>query len=71
MTFGNLSKLLEKVSAKGADAFYTGTYANEMIDLINSNGGNLTQNDLSSYQAKETRTYSTEFGGMFYFNQAF
>ncbi|KAF9970083.1 hypothetical protein BGZ65_011406, partial [Modicella reniformis] len=42
---------LETIAKEGADAFYTGTIAQDMVDYIQANGGIMTMEDLESYKA--------------------
>ncbi|KAF9186920.1 hypothetical protein BGZ51_001231 [Haplosporangium sp. Z 767] len=45
-----LANTLEKIGKEGADAFYTGSIAQSMVDHIHANGGILTMKDMGSYQ---------------------
>ncbi|KAG0264980.1 hypothetical protein BG011_005736 [Mortierella polycephala] len=45
-----LANTLEKIGKEGADAFYTGPIAQNMVDHIHANGGILTMKDMKSYQ---------------------
>eukprot|EP00794_Sanderia_malayensis_P011955 gene11955-13192_t len=63
MKFHNLSSVLQRISASGADAFYSGSIAKSIVDVVKSNGGNLTEDDLKNYQAIETGVYNTMFNG--------
>ncbi|OMH79278.1 Gamma-glutamyltranspeptidase 1 [Zancudomyces culisetae] len=48
----NYAATLEKVAKEGADAFYKGEIAQQMVDSIVKNGGIISLEDLSSYEPK-------------------
>ncbi|CAO3569105.1 unnamed protein product [Mortierella alpina] len=45
-----LANTLETIGLEGADAFYTGPIAQNMVDHIQTNGGILTMNDMKGYK---------------------
>ncbi|KAI7831630.1 gamma-glutamyltranspeptidase [Gamsiella multidivaricata] len=47
---GALADTLEKIGNQGADAFYTGEIAENMVDYIQKNGGILTIKDMEAYK---------------------
>lgn len=47
-----LSKTLKRIAKNGRDEFYRGETAKILIDFLKQKGGNMTLNDLQSYQAK-------------------
>ena len=59
----NLTKLLGEIASQGADAFYTGMTATNIVDVINANGGNFTKDDLKNYAAVEAACFFTEYRG--------
>ena len=46
-----LAQTLQKIAENGADAFYTGEIAENLVRDVQDNGGILTLNDLKSYRA--------------------
>jgi gamma-glutamyltranspeptidase/glutathione hydrolase len=44
---------LREVAARGADAFYRGGIADELVSAVRSRGGDITRQDLAGYQALE------------------
>ncbi|KAF9435671.1 hypothetical protein BGZ76_005763 [Entomortierella beljakovae] len=46
-----LADTLERIGNEGADAFYTGEIAQNMVDHIQANGGILTMKDMKNYKA--------------------
>ena len=59
-----IAALLERVAEEGTDAFYTGTIAKKMVDLINARGGCFTLEDLSEYQPKFRTPVATKYRGL-------
>ncbi|PSN56403.1 hypothetical protein C0J52_09534 [Blattella germanica] len=51
LTIPNLAAMLELIANKGADVFYNGTLAKNIIDAVAANGGYMTAQDLASYEA--------------------
>uniref|UniRef100_A0A803JCP7 Gamma-glutamyltransferase 5 n=1 Tax=Xenopus tropicalis TaxID=8364 RepID=A0A803JCP7_XENTR len=50
LNFTQLAHTLRVVSEKGADAFYQGPIAEQMLEDLKSQGSNLTQDDLTNYK---------------------
>lgn len=46
-----LGKLLERISSEGPKAFYTGLYADSIVEKSKEDGGVLTKEDLAEYEA--------------------
>lgn len=53
-TFKNpdLAKTLKQIAENGADAFYTGSMAQKIVDTVNKYGGVMTMEDLANYQVE-------------------
>ncbi|KAI7899777.1 gamma-glutamyltransferase [Cokeromyces recurvatus] len=47
----NLANTLDIIAQQGADAFYKGEIAHQLVDTVQSHGGILTLQDLENYQA--------------------
>ncbi|WP_317423262.1 gamma-glutamyltransferase [uncultured Acidaminococcus sp.] len=58
-----IGKLLEQVAEKGADAFYTGSTAQQMVDLINARGGCFVLEDFTEYRPKYRQVLHTSYHG--------
>ena len=63
LQFKNLSRLLGKIASGGADTFYSGNNLKEMLEIVNSNGGNITENDFRNYEALKEGVHHILFGG--------
>ncbi|MDA0747272.1 MAG: gamma-glutamyltransferase [bacterium] len=48
----NLGKLLEQVAQKGAEEFYKGKIADQIVSYIQESGGILTKEDMETYEAR-------------------
>ncbi|EEC18510.1 gamma-glutamyltranspeptidase precursor, putative, partial [Ixodes scapularis] len=48
----DLAATLELVAKHGPDYFYEGSFAAQLVREVNANGGNMTLEDLASYQAE-------------------
>ena len=46
----NFAQTLEAIAENGAEEFYTGQVAKDMIDDLTNLGGILTKNDLENYE---------------------
>jgi len=46
------ANVLERIAAEGADIFYTGELAAQMVDDLSGQGGLLTREDLAGYQVR-------------------
>ena len=60
--FDELATTLRYIGEEGADVFYTGDLAEAMIDDIQSRGGQLTREDMASYQAVAREPLSVKLG---------
>ena len=58
-----IGKLLETIAEKGADAFYTGPVAQQMVDLINERGGCFSLSDFTEYHPKYRQVMHTTYHG--------
>jgi len=58
-----LAKTLETIALKGREGFYEGEVANVMVDFIQSQGGFLTHEDLSSFHSEWTPPVSSNYRG--------
>ena len=58
-----LAKTLEAIALKGREGFYEGEVANAMADFIQSQGGFLTYEDLSSFHSEWTTPVSSNYRG--------
>ncbi|XP_023664354.2 glutathione hydrolase 5 proenzyme isoform X1 [Paramormyrops kingsleyae] len=54
LKFPKLADTMETIAKEGADAFYTGRIAHDLIADITDAGGSLTREDLASFQANVT-----------------
>lgn len=48
-----LAETLTQIATQGADAFYEGPIAKEIVDIVQAHGGKLTRQDMADYQAIE------------------
>ncbi|KAI4886122.1 hypothetical protein NFI96_002538 [Prochilodus magdalenae] len=60
--FEKLAETLKRIAAGGADEFYTGKTARDLISDIQEAGGNLTLEDLSSVNVSETGPWNVSLG---------
>jgi len=58
-----LAKTLETIALKEREGFYEGEVANAMVDFIQSQGGFLTHEDLSSFHSEWTPPVSSNYRG--------
>ena len=58
-----LSKTIEKIAMNGKEAFYEGEIAKWIVDESLSNGGFITIQDMSSYEAKYRKPLVTSYRG--------
>lgn len=58
-----LAETLRKIAAGGSDVFYNGELTPIMVNEINSNGGNITEQDFHDYTIKLQEPLSTYFQG--------
>lgn len=57
------ARTLELLGRKGADGFYRGPVADEMVAAVRAAGGNWSAADLSAYQAKERVPLAIDYHG--------
>uniref|UniRef100_A0A669EJJ9 Glutathione hydrolase n=1 Tax=Oreochromis niloticus TaxID=8128 RepID=A0A669EJJ9_ORENI len=60
--FEKLADTLETIANESANAFYNGTIARDLIIDIQKAGGNLTLEDLASYEAEVTDAWNISLG---------
>ncbi|XP_063346470.1 glutathione hydrolase 5 proenzyme-like [Pelmatolapia mariae] len=60
--FEKLADTLETIANEGADVFYNGTIAKNLISDIQKAGGTLTLEDLASYKANVTDAWNISLG---------
>ncbi|XP_070689808.1 gamma-glutamyltransferase 5a [Pempheris klunzingeri] len=60
--FENLANTLEMIADHGADAFYTGRIAEDLVQDIQEAGGTLTAQDLAEYRATVTDAWAVPLG---------
>jgi gamma-glutamyltranspeptidase/glutathione hydrolase len=56
-----LGKLLKNISSEGPKAFYSGPYANAIVEKSEADGGVLTKEDLADYEAKADEPLSVTY----------
>jgi len=59
----NISKLLSKIASDGVDAFYSGSNLREILEVVNADGGNITEKDFKDYAALEKGVHYILFEG--------
>lgn len=59
-----LANTLETVASAGADAFYNGSLAQQLVADINNAGGNMTLSDFQSYTVVERVPVNVTFGAL-------
>ena len=59
----NQAKTLKALAEKGADGFYKGTVAKELVRSVRAAGGTWTLADLASYRAKERQPIELTYAG--------
>ncbi|XP_061585805.1 gamma-glutamyltransferase 5a [Cololabis saira] len=60
--FEKLADTLETIANRGADAFYTGRIAEDLIHDVQEAGGTLTLQDLALYEATESDAWAVPLG---------
>uniref|UniRef100_A0A8P4KAE4 Gamma-glutamyltransferase 5 n=1 Tax=Dicentrarchus labrax TaxID=13489 RepID=A0A8P4KAE4_DICLA len=60
--FEKLIETLKIIADKGADAFYNGAIANNLVRDINEAGGNITEEDLKEYKVSVTDAWVVPLG---------
>lgn len=59
----SLAETLSAIAKDGAAAFYTGQIAKSIVDAVNAHGGVFSEEDLSTYEAIQTKTIQVEYHG--------
>jgi gamma-glutamyltranspeptidase / glutathione hydrolase len=59
----DLASTLELIAEKGHAGFYTGAYAQKLVDGVKQAGGNWTLDDLARYQVKEREPIVFQYRG--------
>ena len=59
----SLANTLQAIADGGAEAFYTGEIAQQMIDVLQANGSVMSMEDLASYQPAEREPITTTYYG--------
>jgi len=59
----DLAETLKAIAAGGSDVFYKGEIARRIVEDIQANGGVLTLEDLSNYEAKDADILSSDYRG--------
>lgn len=57
-----LASTLERIAADGADSFYKGAIAQQLVKAVRAAGGNWVAEDLASYQVKEREPIVVNYG---------
>jgi gamma-glutamyltranspeptidase/glutathione hydrolase len=57
------ANLLEKIANEGPDIFYTGEMAENMVNAVNKEGGNMTVEDLRNYKARLRKPATVNYRG--------
>ncbi|KAI9291119.1 gamma-glutamyltranspeptidase [Neoconidiobolus thromboides FSU 785] len=60
----NLAKTYRKVAEHGKDGFYKGEIANKIVELIQSQGGVMTLEDLASHQSEQVEPIHYDYKGI-------
>lgn len=63
LAFPELGRTLERIGAEGADAFYQGEIAKEIVASVQAAGGLLTREDLADYRPQWREPLALEFAG--------
>jgi len=58
-----LAQTLEKIAREGADALYTGSLANSIVEDMRKNGGQVTAGDLAQYQPRKGEIVEGNYRG--------
>ena len=64
-THPKLGKTLQRIADNGADEFYTGEVAKNLINDITKDGGIITSDDLANYKAELQQIFFKDFGIFF------
>ena len=58
-----LAKFLKRLSKYGRDYFYKGTWAEDMVEMVQSQEGYITMEDMTEYQVTSPEPASTQYQG--------
>ncbi|KAH7320236.1 gamma-glutamyltranspeptidase [Stachybotrys elegans] len=64
MTRKRYANMLERIAEQGADAFYSGEFAESMIATIQETNGTMTLEDLQQYQVKSRNVPTISYRGL-------
>ncbi|KAI7793494.1 glutathione hydrolase 5 proenzyme isoform X2 [Triplophysa rosa] len=62
LRFPKLAETMEIIAKEGADAFYTGKIARDLIDDVKAAGGTLSEEDLKAFQVRVSDAWSVQLG---------
>ncbi|KAG7476737.1 hypothetical protein MATL_G00086000 [Megalops atlanticus] len=62
LKYPQLAETMETIAKEGADAFYKGKIARDLIQDVQAEGGTLAMEDLESFQAKVTDAWTVPLG---------
>ncbi|XP_055063746.2 glutathione hydrolase 5 proenzyme [Misgurnus anguillicaudatus] len=62
LRFPKLAESMEIIAKDGADAFYTGQIAKDLIDDVKAAGGTLSLEDLKTFRVRVTDAWSVQLG---------
>ncbi|KAJ3763510.1 gamma-glutamyltranspeptidase [Lentinula raphanica] len=65
LTRPKLAHALELIAENGADVFYNGQLAKDLIDSVAAEGGVMTLDDLKNYRVRETQPLSIDYKGKY------
>ncbi|XP_056099804.1 glutathione hydrolase 5 proenzyme isoform X2 [Rhinichthys klamathensis goyatoka] len=62
LKFPRLAETLETIAKEGADAFYTGKIAKDLIQDVQARNGTLSLEDLSTFKVRESDAWTVQIG---------
>ncbi|KAJ4480787.1 gamma-glutamyltranspeptidase [Lentinula lateritia] len=65
LTRPKLAHTLEIIAEEGADIFYEGQLAKDLVEAVVAEGGVMTLNDLKNYKVQATKPLSVDYKGKF------
>ncbi|KAJ4481217.1 gamma-glutamyltranspeptidase [Lentinula aciculospora] len=65
LTRPKLARTLELIAEEGADVFYEGQLAKDLVDAVVADGGVMTLDDIKNYKIRETKPLSVNYKGKF------
>ncbi|KAJ3973558.1 gamma-glutamyltranspeptidase [Lentinula raphanica] len=65
LTRPKLAHALELIAENGADVFYNGQLAKDLVDSVAAEGGVMTLDDLKNYRVRETQPLSIDYKGKY------